>query len=426
VDELARQLYGLLQASTREIACVPYDHPLRQWHNRGVDLGGAGINSQNFDVEAQDLLQRLYLAGLSAEGRKLVPRQQFLRWTGLRMLRVLMAGSPQQPPYQIVFSGPHLNLRIGGKSREGVAFGGPQVYGDQRGNGQQGLPGNLYRFQLVQGHALFSSLTAHQKREALVDRAPIQTQIELQGDAGNFAGVAVGDLSTSSQAQVRELIRGILRAYPENDVAYAWDCLEANGGVQGLHLSYYQEGNVDHSGQYQIFRLEGPAAVFYYRGYPHLHAFFNVAMDGNRPLSVGEQLGYNPEVLEGESLCRLFERVMQSATGADRAFYDPEAAVGKLRTGIIRSGDIYNLESWNHRISVVTLRGSQLTGTAAEQVRGSGPWRDNQSYKIATTDYLAGGNPQEYLGEGEVEHVGLSLRDATIEYLRNHGFSRSI
>ena len=43
-------------------------------------------------------------------------------------------------PYQLVLSGPHLNLRLGGACRERVAFGGPQVYGDQRGNGRAGLP----------------------------------------------------------------------------------------------------------------------------------------------------------------------------------------------------------------------------------------------------------------------------------------------
>ena len=47
-------------------------------------------------------------------------------------------------------------------------------------------------------------------------------------------------------------------------------------------------------GGYQTYRLEGPAAVFYFRGFPHVHAFFNVAMDGEAPLSVGEVIGRNP------------------------------------------------------------------------------------------------------------------------------------
>ena len=48
----------------------------------------------------------------------------------------------------------------------------------------------------------------------------------------------------------------------------------------------------------QIFRLEGPAAVFHYRGEPHLHALFNVGMNGEQPLSVGEVVAENPSALD--------------------------------------------------------------------------------------------------------------------------------
>ncbi len=59
--------------------------------------------------------------------------------------------------------------------------------------------------------------------------------------------------------------------------------------------------------------------MLYFRGEPHLHAFINIAMDGEHPLSVGEPVGRNPLVLQDEQLRRFFEPAMQAETGADAA-----------------------------------------------------------------------------------------------------------
>src|SRR5881396_961315 len=148
VDALARRLYLSLDSDQRAETCVSYDHPLRQYHNRGVWGGGRSILF-GFNHEQRRILTDLLYAGLSEEGRGRVPEEYFARWSGVHSLRVLICGDPTAPPYQVILTGPHLNLRLGGKNREGVAFGGPQVYGDQRGNEVAGLPGNLYRDQFL-------------------------------------------------------------------------------------------------------------------------------------------------------------------------------------------------------------------------------------------------------------------------------------
>ena len=42
VRSLATELYDSFDDATRNQVCVAYDHPLRQYHNRGVGLGGGG------------------------------------------------------------------------------------------------------------------------------------------------------------------------------------------------------------------------------------------------------------------------------------------------------------------------------------------------------------------------------------------------
>ena len=421
VDALARRLYISLDPAQRAETCVSYDHPLRQYHNRGVWGGGRSILF-GFSREQRHILTDLLYSGLSVAGRSRVPEEYFSRWTGVHSMRVLICGDPTAPPYQIILTTAHLNLRLGGKSREGAAFGGPQVYGDQRGNNVVGLPGNLYQDQFLLGQRLLRSLDPGRRKLALLEEAPVQTQIELQGRKGSFAGIPVAELDTEGKALARELVEHIFSTYPPDDVAYARECLDANRGLNALFLSYYQHGEDGEIPEGQVFRLEGPAAVFYFRGYPHVHAFLNVAMDGDAPLSVGEPLGTNPAWLDHAGVKSLFEAALRSETGADLAYYDESSVAGRLRPGLIRAGDIYSLESWQETAEVVEVRGSKLSPTLRVALRSQDMTPDDgKIYTVATTTYVAN-QASEKLGSIGRRRAGHMLRDLTVAYLRSHGF----
>ncbi|HYR90670.1 MAG TPA: DUF3500 domain-containing protein [Terriglobia bacterium] len=421
VDALARRFFIGLDPEQRAETCVGYDHPLRQYHNRGVWGGGRSILF-GFNREQRGILTDLLYSGLSAEGRGRVPEEYFARWSGVHSMRALICGDPTVPPYQIILTGPHLNLRLGGKSREGVAFGGPQVYGDQHGNERVGLPGNLYRDQFLLGQRILRSLDDGRKKQALLEEAPVQTQVELQGRHGSFAGIPVRDLTPEGKALARELVERIFSTYPATDVTYARECLEANGGLDALFVSYYQHGEDGEIPEGQVFRLEGPAAVFYFRGHPHVHAFLNVAMDGDAPLSVGEPLGTNPAWLDRARVKALFQTALRAETGSELAYYHESSVVGRLRPGLIRSGDIYNLESWQETVEVVEVRGSNLSATLLAELRGLGMTLDGgKTYKVATTSYIASELAQK-LGRIDTRRPGPLLRDLTVAYLRAHSF----
>lgn len=422
VDVLARRLFTGLDDEQRAAACVDYDHPLRQFHNRGVWGGGLSV-FRGFRREQRQLLNDLMYAGLSEAGRGRVPEEFFVRWPGVHAMSVLVCGDPTAPPYQVILTGPHTNLRLGGRSREGVAFGGPQVYGDQRGDGRVGLPGNLYRYQLLAAQRLLQGLDEGRRAAALLPEAPPQTQIEPQGRRGSFPGIPVADLAPESKALARELVDGILSTWPPADVAYAQECLEANGGLDALHLSHYEHGVDGPIPEGQVFRLEGPAAVLHFRGHPHVHAFVHVAMDGDAPLSLGELLGENPAPLEGAGVQALFEEAMRGETGADLAYYDPSSVAGRLRAGPIRTGDVRVLESWQEEIRVLEIRGSSLAPKLASRLRDRGAVPEpTRTYTVATTEYVAKHAADEELGRVESSRPGPLLRDATVAHLRARGF----
>lgn len=422
VDALARRLYASLDDTQRAETCVGYDHPLRQYHNRGVWGGGRAVFS-GFSREQRQVVTDLFYSGLSEEGRRRVPHEYFTRFTGVNSMRLLISGDPTSGPYQVILTGAHLNLRAGGRSREGAAFGGPQVYGDQRGNEVAGLPGNLYRDQFLLGQRLLRSLDEGRRKQAKLEAAPVQTMIELHGRRGSLAGLPAAELLPEGKALLRELVESMLSIYPPADVAYARECLAANGGTGALFLSDYAHGEDGEIPEGQVFRLEGPAAVFYFRGYPHVHAFVNVAMDGDAPLSVGEPLGHNPEWLEGKGVKALFEAALRSETGADLAYYDERSVAGRLRPGPVRSGDIYNLESWQEKTEVVEILGSNLSAVLQEGLRGRGiSAHADKLYSVATTAYLAA---SDKLGRIQGRRPGTMLRDLTVLYLRSRGFSNA-
>jgi hypothetical protein len=419
--ELAIRFFESLDAEDRKRACVDYDHPLRQYHNRGVWGGGVWVNPLNLGWDQRRIVTDLLYAGLSAAGRQRVPNEYYGKWPGVHSMYVLLCGDPRSPPYQLVLTGAHLNLRLGGSGREGAAFGGPLVYGDQRGDSVAGLPGNLYQFQLEIAERLFRSLRPPEQRLALQSTSPIQTDIQLQGAEGSFAGVEIANLQAGSRAIARELIDAILSTYPAEDVAYAWECLEHNGGFERLFLSFYADSEIGGSGRYQSFRLENPATVLYFRGSPHVHAFINIAMNADTPLSVGEPLGDNASVLEGVGVKRLFEDAMREQSSADLAFYDLGAVAGRLRKGPTRTGDIYALESWQDHVVVVEIKGSNLGPSLVEELRARGVRHDpRRAYAVATTGFVIGENAR-LLGKIESRRRGGMVRDVTIAYLKKRG-----
>ncbi len=418
-SELANELLASVGPELRRALQVNYDHPYRQYHNRGVWAGGINVARADFSRAQRNLIVELMHSGLSETGRSIIPNQLLLKLPDAVFNNLLVCGEPGTAECQILFTGPHLNLRIGGANREGVAFGGPQVYGDQRGNKSPGLPGNVYQPQFVTGMALHAALSPEQQAAAVLPESPIQTRIELQGSRGHFPGVPVAEMSAGQQQAVRHLIELTFAPYPEEDVAYAWECLAANGGIEGLHASFYADSAYEDSEAYQTYRLEGPAAVFYFRGFPHVHAFLNVAMDGDAPLSVGEVVGHATQQIEGAALKQLFEASMLAATDADFGFYDVSSAVGVLRSGPIRTGDLYTAESWENRVRIVAVKGADVVGEFAADLAAQGvALQPERKYRIATIEFIADERLDEVVGRGEIVAEHGYLRDMTIDYVR--------
>ena len=53
--------------------------------------------------------------------------------------------------------------------------------------------------------------------------------------------------------------------------------MKAGGGLDALHMAFYEAGDIGKDQEWDIWRLEGPNFVWHFRGAPHVHAYVNIS-----------------------------------------------------------------------------------------------------------------------------------------------------
>ena len=74
-------------------------------------------------------------------------------------------------------------------------------------------------------------------------------------------------------------MQALLSPYRPSDAKEVMKDIAANGGLDKIHLSFYKQDDLGHDGVWDIWRLEGPALVWHFRGAPHVHTWVNIAKD---------------------------------------------------------------------------------------------------------------------------------------------------
>jgi hypothetical protein len=202
---------------------------------------------------------------------------------GFDTYHVAVFGEPgTDKPFEWVLTGRHDTLRADGNSLEGAAFGGPIFYGhaaDGNFNEDAKHTHNVWWYQGEQANKIFQTLDDKEKARALVDKAEEDDarSVQLKGEKLAGRGLAVADLDGQQKQMVRQLLEMMLRPFRSCDAAEVRECLDAAGGPDKLRLTYYKEGDIGHDSVWDIWKVEGPAFAWYFRGSPHVHTWLNVA-----------------------------------------------------------------------------------------------------------------------------------------------------
>jgi hypothetical protein len=266
------KFYASLSDEQKKTLCFSFDHELRKRISANWHVTKPKIGSDFFSKSQQGILSEIVRGLTSEEGYERLVKQMDDDAGGLDEFSVAIFGEPGNGAFEWELTGRHLTLRADGNSVDKAAFGGPIIYG----HGEETPQDNIYYYQTKQVNEVFQALDPKQAEKALVAKAPAEAAVALQGNNGRFPGIAVAELSGDQQQLVTKTVQMLLSPYRQEDVDEVMAILKAAGGIEQLHMAFYQQGDLGGDKVWDIWRVEGPSFVWHFRGAPHVHAYINI------------------------------------------------------------------------------------------------------------------------------------------------------
>jgi hypothetical protein len=240
------------------------------------------IASDFYTKEQQGIIYDIFKGVLNPDWEKRVLKQLKddtggAEWGHDQSIAIL--GKPGEGEFEFVMTGRHMTLRADGHSDKRVAFGGPVFYGHAASGFNEKVhhPGNVFWHQAEAANKLYQMLSGKQQEAALVKKLPKESAVGFR--KGGFPGIPVTEFSEDQKKELQRVLSILVEHYRKDDQDEALECLKKQGGLDKCSLAFYEEGDIGNDKEWDNWRLEGPAFVWYFRGYPHVHVWVNVAND---------------------------------------------------------------------------------------------------------------------------------------------------
>ncbi len=276
-----KELFDSFTADQKKALCFPFEHELQRKVSANWAITPAKI--EDLSEVQQEMVESILKGLTSEEGYEKFQVQMDKDGGGLNQYHIALFGQPGEKSFEFVMTGRHMTIRADGNSIDKVAFGGPMVYGHAAESFNEGPDhkGNVFWYQAVRANEVFAALNTDQRKKALVAKSPHEESISHR--ASGYDGIAVGELSADQKGLVEKVMNDLLSPYRKEDVDEVMKVITANGGLEKIHLAYYQtdqdgkNADIGKDGVWDIWRLEGPGFVWHFRGYPHVHTWVNIA-----------------------------------------------------------------------------------------------------------------------------------------------------
>ena len=280
-ETLVQQFAKTLTEAQRAKVCFPFDDRKRtlvdnNWHIVDEKLGAF------FTKDQQAMVREIFLGLHSPEYAEKVMQQVVhdSGKAGFEDSSVALFGEPESGKFEFVLTGRHCTRRCDGDSVEGAAFGGPIFYGHAaKGfNEPADHEGNVYWHQAKRANAVFQMLDGKQREKALLPRGREETgndTVKLQGKNANIEGLAVADMTKDQREGVRGVMRDLLAPFRKEDADEAMKFVEA-AEFEKLRMAFYKSGDIGNDGVWDVWQIEGPHMVWYFRGAPHVHTWVHI------------------------------------------------------------------------------------------------------------------------------------------------------
>jgi hypothetical protein len=285
-ENLVKTLFDSLTPEQKDEICFDWDHKddrglLRLHVSNNWQITEKKIGTDFFKKDQQDMIEALFWGLYNPDWHDRIKKQLKDDAGGYgKEQSIALFGTPGSGKFEFVMTGRHLTIRCDGDSTEHTAFGGPIFYGHAAAdfNEAPDHPGNVYWDQAKKANALYQMLDGKQRAVALIEKAPAESQVHFKGK-GEIAGLPISELTADQKTHAQQVLSTLLEPYRMSDQAEARKCLEAQGGLDKCRLSFYQSGDLGNDKVWDIWRIEGPAFVWHYRGAPHVHVWAHIADD---------------------------------------------------------------------------------------------------------------------------------------------------
>ena len=289
-ETLVASLYKTLNEEQKKLVAFPFDHPLRRQVNNNWFITKKGIK-ELLNPDQQAMVRDIFNAMHSPEYVEKVMKQvehDNGEDGGFGSCAIAMFGEPatqnKDSKFEFVLTGRHVTRRCDGNSVAGAAFGGPIFYGHQAGgafNEKADHPGNIYWYQAVRANEVFKSLDGKQQQMALRGdprKEEATKTVKLAGKKELIKGLPVAELSRDQKELVRKVMGDVLAPFRKADVDEALALIEKSGGIDQLSMSFFNNEGMDvgKDGIWDVWQIEGPTMLWYFRGAPHVHTWVHI------------------------------------------------------------------------------------------------------------------------------------------------------
>jgi hypothetical protein len=299
-ETAVKGLYDTLTDEQRKKICFDWDFVdtkrkrglLRTFVSNNWLITSDHITSKFYTKKQQDLIHEIFKGIINPKWytkflKQLKDDNGGRPWGTNQSIAIF--GKPGGDKFEFVMTGRHMTIRADGNTEEHVAFGGPIFYGHQAssvGNlrEKKGHPGNIFWHQGVMANDLLKKLEPKQQAQALLAMSPAESEVDFQSAKAKFPGIAVSELAEEHKKDLQKLLTALIEPYRKEDQDEALECLKKQGGLDKCSLAFYKDVHLS-DGVWDNWRLEGPSFVWYFRGYPHVHVWVNVADDASVKLN---------------------------------------------------------------------------------------------------------------------------------------------
>lgn len=287
-EKLVKTLYEKLSDEQKKVVCFDWDYKdrrglLRTYVSNNWQITKPTIDGSFYTQEQKDLIFEIFKGIFNPEWHARLRKQlrddsggDFGHHQSLAIF-----GTPGSGKFQFVMTGRHMTIRADGDSGEHRALGGPIFHGHAASGFTEKVhhPDNIFWHQALEANKVFQVLDGKQRDKALVSRRPAESAVSFRGKDGKFPGIPIAELTRDQKDAVQKVLMSLIDPYRKEDKDEVQECLKKQGGLDKCSLAFYKDGDLGDDGEWDNWRLEGPAFVWYFRGTPHVHIWINVADD---------------------------------------------------------------------------------------------------------------------------------------------------